>query len=84
LYRPRPFAEEVMALAARAPVPIRIIASLWFIAGGIYLISGPSSDVLPLAVALPITIPFLLGVAALAIFNMYRVICWIAQLMRGE
>jgi hypothetical protein len=84
VYRPRPLTEEVTALSARTPVLARIVLGLWFAAGAIYFIASPELDVVPMALALPLVAPFLLGVVALMIFNVWRAIFWVADLIQGK
>ncbi|MBU0556446.1 MAG: hypothetical protein KKD64_02795 [Alphaproteobacteria bacterium] len=80
MYRPRPLAAEISALSERVPTPVRVIVGLWIVAGAIYALVNPSLDVVPAPLALAVVSPLLLAVATLMIFNLYRLIFWIAHL----
>jgi hypothetical protein len=82
MYRPRPLAAEIGALSDRVPTAVRVMVGLWITAGAIYFLANPRLDVVPVPLALAITGPFLLAVAALMIFNLYRVVFWITHLGR--
>lgn len=84
LYRPRPLADEVSALSSKASTPVRIVLGLWIVAGAVYFLVSPKLDVVPFEVALAIVMPLLMSVAALGIFNLYRVIFWVAEFLRGK
>ena len=80
MYRPRPLAAEISALSERVPAPVRVIVSLWIFVGALYVLVNPLLDVVPGPLALAVVGPLLLAVAALAIFNLYRLIFWLAHL----
>ena len=65
------------------PSMVRIILGIWFVAGVAYFIVSPSLDSIPVPLALLIVGPFLIGIAALIAFNLYRIAYWCAKSFSG-